>query len=103
MLAASRRRQRPFRSAFAAQVWYEWNCHGLMLNGFVARCALVGLERSAGGRRHGDPNGSRLVIRILLIVVVVIVGVDGSQLWPVQAVLEPGRPGCATLRDRSGR
>jgi len=33
--ARQSRRRQPYRSAVAAQFWYEWNCHGLMLPGFV--------------------------------------------------------------------
>ena len=49
--------RRPFRSPFAAQVWYEWRCHGLMLNGFVgvhACSAIWGVLLLRHG--HGNPQ-----------------------------------------------
>jgi len=47
----SRRRQ-PYRSSAAAQFWYEWNCHGLMLPGFVFVIGfLISMVTLLGPRR----------------------------------------------------
>ena len=39
--AAARSGRRPFRSAFEAQLWYEWRCHGLVLPVAVAGILLL--------------------------------------------------------------
>ena len=39
--AAARSGRRPFRSAFEAQLWYEWRCHGLVLPVAVAGILLI--------------------------------------------------------------
>ena len=74
------RRQRPFRSAFAAQVWYEWNCHGLMLNGFVGVAILLVWGVLLVQRRHGDLAWFTMIIVLLIIVVVAIIAATGASL-----------------------
>ena len=76
-VAASRRRERPFRSAMAAQVWYEWNCHWVMQSGFVAVGLVSVWSVLLAAGRHGDPEWFATIIRILLVAVVVIVASTG--------------------------
>ncbi len=57
-----------------AQVWYEWNCHGLMLNGFVGATLFMvwGVLLGSGG--HGSTQWFAMILVILLIVVVAVIG-----------------------------
>ena len=53
--AAARSGRRPFRSAFEAQLWYEWRCHGLVLPVAVAGILLI-------VSRHGERSSGRAAL-----------------------------------------
>jgi len=49
--ARQSRRRQPYRSAVAAQFWYEWNCHGLILpNSVVVVGSLISVVTLFGRR-----------------------------------------------------
>jgi hypothetical protein len=76
-LAVARRR-RPFRSPFRAQVWYEWNCHGLTLNGFVGAGLFMvwGVLLCAG--RHGNTQWFAMILVLIPIAVVFFISSSGT-------------------------
>ena len=53
--AAARSDRRPFRSAFEAQLWYEWRCHGLVLPVAVAGILFFVLSMGSVERSVGPP------------------------------------------------
>jgi hypothetical protein len=71
------RAKRPFRSAFDAQLSYEWGCHGLILNGFVGVIQFViwGVLLLRQGR--GTPTWLALIFAILPIVLVTMIAATG--------------------------
>ena len=85
---------RSFSSAFGAQIWYEWRCHGLMLNGFVMMtlCIIWTIMMAAG--KHGDPSWFAFILGLLVIVVVAVTGAAGislGRLVPLWTRDEQGR------------
>jgi hypothetical protein len=87
-VAAHQGKKRPFRSAFEAQVWYEWNVHGLMLNGFVGANLLMVSGVLIGTGRQGSQEWFATIIMILLAVVVAMIGSTGGsfgQLRPLRS------------------
>ncbi len=72
-------RGRPFGSPFRAQVWYEWNCHGLMLNGFVGAGLFMIWGVLLGAGRHGGPQWFATIIVLLAIVVVTSIAATGTS------------------------
>jgi hypothetical protein len=71
------RNNRPFRSPFAAQVWYEWNCHGLMLNGLVGLMLFSVWTVLLATGRHGSPQWFAMIVGILVIGVVAAIAATG--------------------------
>ena len=69
---------RPFRSAFAAQLSYEWGCHGLMLNGFVSVILFVIWGILLLRQGHGTPEWLVLIFTILPIVLVMTIAATGT-------------------------
>ena len=72
------RPKRPFRSPFSSQISYEWGCHGLMLNGFVAVILFIiwGILLLRQGR--GTPEWLALIFVILPIVIVTTIASTGT-------------------------
>jgi hypothetical protein len=78
-VAANQHHKRPFRNAFEAQVWYEWNCHGLMLNGFVCGGFFVIWCILVGTGRHGDPHWFATIIVIFTIMVPTFIAASAAS------------------------
>jgi hypothetical protein len=77
---ASAHRRRPFRSPFAAQVWYEWNCHGMMLNGFVAASLfLIWAILIVNASRNSSPEWFGMIIVLLAIVVLAFIAASSPS------------------------
>ncbi len=76
--AAARPDRRPFRSAFEAQLWYEWRCHGLVLPVAVAGILLILLPTVSVSERAFRQGA---VARFLLI---------GLSLSVIVATTAPG-------------
>ena len=72
--------RRPFRSPIKAQLSYEWNCHGLMLNGFVSVILFMIWGVLLVRQGHGTPEWLALIFLILPIVIVTTIAVTGISL-----------------------
>jgi hypothetical protein len=72
------RPKRPFRSRFSAQISYEWGCHGLMLNGFVAVILFIIWGILLLRQGHGTPEWLALIFTILPIVIVTTIASTGT-------------------------
>ena len=81
--AASRSGRRPFRSAFEAQFWFEWRCHGLVLPVAVAGILLVVLP--LGFLRHGILAGFVLIGLCMPVVIASATGAAVARLAPFWA------------------
>jgi hypothetical protein len=76
-----RQERKPFRSAFAAQVWYEWNCHRVMMSGFVrAILAVIWIVLMAAAPRDEGPQLFRLRVVLLVMVLITVFGAAGAGL-----------------------
>jgi hypothetical protein len=78
--AASARSRHPFRSATAAQFWYEWNCHGRDVLSFLGleMLAIWGIVLS--GRRPITASLLPLILGLLLFAPIAVVGSAGSLI-----------------------
>jgi hypothetical protein len=74
------RSNRPFRSPLQAQLSYEWNCHGLMLNGFVSVILFMIWGVLLLRQGHGTPEWLALIFFILPIVIVTTIAATGISL-----------------------
>jgi hypothetical protein len=83
----------PFRSAFGAQVWYEWNCHRAMASGSVRLVLfLIWVVLMAAGRRDEGPQLFLLRMILLCVVVNVVFGAAGTGLGRLRPVwIDPQR------------
>jgi hypothetical protein len=79
-------RKRPFRSAAAAQFWYEWNCHGLVLPGYVALpFALMWICLFTFQRSSVPP----LQLAIVLSILALLSAIQANAIGPLVARLRP--------------
>jgi hypothetical protein len=85
------REKRPFRSPFHAQLSYEWGCHGLMLNGFVAVILFVIWGTLLLRQGHGTPQWLALIFTILPIVLVVTIAATGTAFGRLRPFWEHTR------------
>jgi hypothetical protein len=74
----TKRPKRPFRSAFDAQLSYEWGCHGLMLNLFVSVILFVIWGVLLLRQGHGTPQWLAIVFALLPIVLVITIAATGT-------------------------
>ena len=72
------REKRPFRSPFHAQISYEWACHGLMHNGFIAVMLFVIWGILLLRQGHGTPEWLALIFTILPIVLIATIAATGT-------------------------
>jgi hypothetical protein len=77
----STREKRPFRSSADAQFWFEWNCHGLVLPGYVGLpFALIWVFLVTTGRTAIPPLQLALMLGILVLLPSIQAGAIGSLL-----------------------